>query len=214
MKSKKAFLFIAATIVFLITIVSLKQKRTTIEKSELEQIQIAKSATSSESTTMSPEKSEHVVQLEFKKCFKKQVQSEDLQEIMAELLRQKDYAPPILSEESYELQTIDDKSLVVQVLPEEEEKNKVRVFAINKLDGLPDRIKDFPEVNSPFVQKLNGALSLGTLKSKGVSTNQMAYDGSMLSIDKKDEKVVRLHLITKSFEFECKNQSCLCLTKE
>lgn len=154
------------------------------------------------------------MQSEFQKCFKKESKAQNLESLKTILLQQKDFSSPSLSEESFELVTDDHKNLVVQHIPMEDSSNKVRVFSINPEDGMPDRIKDFPQNSAEISLRLKGALSLGVVKSKTTSTTQTSYDGSMLSIDEKDNKVVRLHLITTAFDFECKDQSCQCLKKE
>lgn len=154
------------------------------------------------------------IQEEFQKCFKKETSAENLESMKAVLLQQKDYSSPTLSEENYELVGQNNQNLVVQYIPLEENENKVRLFSINPADGLPDRIKDFPQYGSEVSLRLKGALSMGTIKSKSTSTTQSSYDGSMLSIEQKDDKVVRLHLMTNGFDFECKDKSCLCLKKE
>lgn len=154
------------------------------------------------------------IQDEFQKCFKKETTAQNLESIKTVLLQQKDYSRPSLSEESYELVSQDNQSLVVQYIPMEENENKVRVFSINPQDGLPDRIKDFPQNSAEVSLRLKGALSMGSVKNKTTSTIQSSYDGSMLSIDQKDNKVIRLHLITSGFDFECKDESCQCLKKE
>lgn len=151
---------------------------------------------------------------EYRKCFKKETSIQNLELMKTALLQQKDYSKPSLNEESYELVGNDKQELVVQYIPQEENENKVRVFAINPKDGLPDRIKDFPQNAGEISVRLKGALTMGSIKSKTVSTTQSAYDGSLLSIDQKDDKIIRIHLITSGFDFECKEQSCLCLKKE
>lgn len=154
------------------------------------------------------------IQEEFQKCFKKETSAQSLESMKSVLLQQKDYSSPSLSEENYELVSKDNQNLVVQYIPMEENENKVRVFSINPADGLPDRIKDFPQNSGEISLRLKGALSMGSVKSKTVSTTQSSYDGSMLSIEQKDDKVIRLHLITNGFDFECKELSCQCLKKE
>ncbi len=154
------------------------------------------------------------IQDEFIKCFSKETSAQNLETLKNVLLQQKDYSSPTLSEENFELVGKDNQSLVVQYIPMEENQNRVRVFSINPADGLPDRIKDFPQINAEVSLRLKGALSMGSVKSKTTSTTQSSYDGSMLSIDQKDEKIIRLHLITSGFDFECKDQTCQCLKKE
>lgn len=158
--------------------------------------------------------SSNQIQEEFQECFKKETSAQSLEAMKTVLLQQKDYSNPTLSEESYELIGKDNQILVVQYIPLEENENKVRVFSINPADGLPDRIKDFPQNSSEVSLRLKGALGMGSIKSKTTSTTQSSYDGSMLSIDQKDDKVIRLHLITNGFDFECKDQGCQCLKKE
>ena len=154
------------------------------------------------------------IQIEYKKCFKKEIKVENIESMKTAILQQKDYSTPVVNEENYDLETANKANLVVQYIPQEENKNKVRVFSINPTDSLPDRVKDFPNKEAEVSLRLKGALTLGTIKSKTSTTIQNSYDGSMLSLEEKDNKIVRLHLITNSFDFECKNQSCLCLTKE
>lgn len=154
------------------------------------------------------------IQEEFKKCFKKETSVQTLEDMKENLLQQKDYSKPSVDEENYNLVTNEGQNLVVQHIPLEENENKVRVFSINPTDGLPDRIKDFPQNSAEVSLRLKGALGMGSIKSKTISTIQSAYDGSLLSIDQKDEQVIRIHLITTSFDFECKEQSCLCLKKD
>lgn len=171
------------------------------------------SAVSVDATTVVKQREESI-KLEFKKCFKKETSAKNIEEMKSTLLQQKDYSASSLIEETYELVSEDQKELVVQHIPMEENENKVRVFSINPNDGLPDRIKDFPHSTAEISLRLKGALSMGTLKSKSNSTTQNSYDGSLLSIDEKGGKAIRLHLITGSFDFECKEQSCQCLKKE
>jgi hypothetical protein len=151
---------------------------------------------------------------EFKKCFKRNIESESFETILAAIKRQRSFSEPIVTSENYELLTSDQKEVVVQFIPQEEERNRVRVFKINPVDGFPDRIKDFPNSESSIEKRLVGALSLGQQQSKTVSTTQNSYDGSLLALDITNGRLVRIHLSAGSIDFECKNQSCICLSKE
>ncbi len=194
------------------------RKETSIDK--LNNIRVSHVAAVSSGDSSAPQRADGIsaqsekIQNEFKRCFKKDAKVESFESMKAALLQQKDYSAPLLNEETFELETADKKNLVVQHIPQEENKNIVRVFSINPADGLPDRIKDFPNMAADVSLRLKGALSLGSLKGKSSSTVQNAYDGSMLSLEEKDNKIIRIHLITNNFDFECKNQSCVCLTKE
>jgi hypothetical protein len=210
-----AIVFIAILVVFsfyIKKIASVDVKNET----RLEDLKAPEKATAVTGESAPRAKSEKTTTLsvEFKKCFNKEIKNENFDGAVANLMAQKDFSQPVTSEENYELMSAENQPLVVQYLPQEDNSNKVRVFSINTQDGFPDRIKDFPQSHAETSLKLKGALSLGEIKSKMISTTQTAFDGSMLSIDKKDQKVIRAHLITRSFDFECKNQSCLCLKKE
>ena len=219
MKKNHIFLLLCAFVAAVAAVVLLNSKKE-VAVDKLKNIQLDRksvvAATDIKTAIPSNElqSSASKIQIEFKKCFKKETKVENLENMKSTLLQQKDYSSPVLNEENFELETADKKNLVVQHIPQEENKNKVRVFSINPTDGLPDRIKDFPNVGAEVSLRLKGALTLGTLKSKTSSTIQNAYDGSMLSLEEKDDKIVRIHLITTTFDFECKNQSCVCLTKE
>lgn len=226
MKRKKYFLIVTTAIAVTVALFLIFQKNSdevqTTAKKSLEDIKTIQapqnlpleiSAPSSDAATFVKEREESI-KSEFRKCFKKETNAKNIEEMKSTLLQQKDYSAPSLIEESYELTSEDQKELVVQHIPMEENENKVRVFSINPNDGLPDRIKDFPHSSAEISLRLKGALSMGTLKSKSNSTTQNSYDGSLLSIDEKNGKAIRLHLITASFDFECKEQSCQCLKKE
>lgn len=215
------FLAAAATAAWL---VNLKQESTALESGPLAEKRLedlslpiaidSKPKSGDESAAASKSVSQNAIQEEFYKCFNKETSIQSLESMKTALLQQKDYSTPSLNEESYELVGNDQKDLVVQYIPQEENQNKVRVFSINPTDGLPDRIKNFPHNSGDVSVRLKGALSMGSVKSRTVSTTQSAYDGSLLSIDQKDDKIIRLHLITAGFDFECKEQSCQCLKKE
>lgn len=151
---------------------------------------------------------------EFKKCFKKELSDYSEENLIHYILKFRDFGAVVIAEENYELIDLENKKIIVQYFPQEDEINKVRVFLINPQDGLPDRIKEFPFSNSDTANKLKGALTLGRLNSKNISTQQVAYDGTMLSLDKESDKIIRTHLIAKDFEFECKTKLCICLKKE
>jgi len=179
---------------------SLGTENTQQAEKKLEDISLSKSnnlkvKSGDESTVVSAKAGlQNTIQDEFKKCFNKETSVQSLESMKTTLLQQKDYSSPSLNEENYELVGNDQKELVVQYIPQEENQNKVRVFSISPTDG-----------------RLKGALSMGSVKSKSISTTQSSYDGSLLSIDQKDDKIIRIHLITAGFDFECKEQSCQCL---
>ncbi len=215
MRNRRPFLYLGLIFLGAIVLVSIRETKENAQQKNFQSSEKA-AATMLEQTKKDSDikTAESTIQDQFKKCFKRGKKLENIEDVLKTILQQQDYSPAVISEESYELTTSDNNNLVIQVIPQEEDKNQVRVFSISQSDGLPDRIKEFPESNAPPPIRLKGALSLGTMKSKSRSITQTSYDGSMLSIDTKNEKTVRLHLITKNFEFECKNQNCLCLTKE
>ncbi len=219
MKKNNIFLLLCALVAIIaVMAVLLPKKEVAVDK--LKSIQVTKLGAISADISPAANSKEVAVtavakaQDEFKKCFKKESHFDNLENLKNLLLEQKDYSAPILNEENYELVTADNANLIVQHIPQEENKNQVRVFSINPTDGMPDRIKDFPYSGGDVSLRLKGALTLGTIKGKTSSTIQNAYDGSMLSLENRDDKIIRLHLITNNFDFECKNQSCICLTKE
>lgn len=221
-RNKILLVVVLATVIGVATYLKQKTNETSIYLSEeahiekrLEDIKVpAKMQTYAALADTSAADREQAIQIEFKKCFNKEIKLQSLEGVKSALLQQRDFSAPALSEENFELTTDDKRNLVVQHIPMEENRNKVRVFLINPADGLPDRIKDFPNSEAELALRLKGALSMGTVKTKTTSTTQNSYDGSLLSMDLENEKVVRIHLITTSFDFECKEQSCQCLKKE
>ncbi len=151
---------------------------------------------------------------EFDKCFKSGPTSDTFAGVLQFIKKRINFSDPITISENYELISASQKEIVVQYISQEEDKNKVRVFTINAKDGLPDRLKEFPNSDSSAETRLVGALSLGQLKNKTTSTTQNAYDGSVLNLDQSNDQIIRIHLMTNSFDFECKNQNCFCLKKE
>lgn len=157
---------------------------------------------------------EESIQFEYRKCFRRNTSAQSLDAMKALLLKQRDFSNPSTIHENYELITSDQRKMVVQHVPMDDSLNQVRVFEINPTDGTPNRIQDFSRPSADVSLRLKDALDLGTVQTKTVATTQNAYDGALLTFDEINGKLARLHLITSDFDFECKEQSCLCLKKE
>ncbi len=100
--------------------------------------------------------------------------------------------------------------MAVQYIPDDEKKNQVRVFEISKADGLPDRIHDFPSASAAVEKRLEGALSLGALVQKTITTQQEGGQGETLEIEKTKDTTSRVRYSEPGLEFSCDGNKCEC----
>ena len=116
-----------------------------------------------------------------------------------------------LERTEFQLLSKDQKEIVVQLTPDEEPNNKVRVLRVAS-DGFPDRIKNFPHVKGTIEDQLQGALSLGTLKNKIEKYSVIQGNGIQLKFEKSNNHVVRINYSNARNQLVCEDAKCICQT--
>lgn len=110
----------------------------------------------------------------------------------------------------YQLFGPNNEQIVVQNIPQEEMKNKIRVFK-TAADGFPDRIKDFPNAAAGSIEdRLQGALTLGRLQLKIDKYQAISSSGTKLDYDKSENKITKINLSQGRTQLTCEQGQCSC----
>jgi hypothetical protein len=132
-----------------------------------------------------------------------------LEKTLAQIKEHYQISNEAIDSTEYQLLTRSNEELVVQHIPNEEQKNKVRVFKTGP-DGFPDRIKTFPHSAEAEDLRLIGALSLGTLNKKIEKYKTENNDRSILTYEKSNGEITRLDFINGRNQLICEDQLCQC----
>lgn len=150
---------------------------------------------------------------EFQKCFHAQEKIESLEDLKIFFEKQTTFSNPAIDIERYSLVDSENKKMVVEHIPSEEFKNQVRVFKINPVDQMPDRVWDFAHSNSENKDvRLSGALSVGKVVEKSETTRQLGANNELLLLESSNSKITKLTFSQQGMEFFCQTANdCKCV---
>ncbi len=126
-----------------------------------------------------------------------------------ETILQQSTEKEILELTEYQLLTSDQREMIVQLTPDEEPKNKIRVLRVAE-DGFPDRIKNFPNAKGSPEDQLQGAISLGTLQNKIEKYSVNQGNGIQLKFEKSQNQVLRINYSNGRNQLLCEEAKCSC----
>lgn len=132
----------------------------------------------------------------------------DLDTLAAELRSLGKFDSPTVLEERWELESTEDRRMVVLRIPGESD--PIRVFDIGP-DGLPDRRRDFPEAGAEPERRLKGALSLGKVLRTTVTKSSTSRDGRSLIQETEDRRTVAVRWSDGRVHFDCSEEKCECI---
>ncbi len=136
-------------------------------------------------------------------------ESLQLEDIYQQIKSSMQFQNEVLEMTEYELRSDKNEDLVIQDNSYEEKKDQIRVFKIAQ-DGLPDRIKDFPNATLSKDLRLEGALTLGRLTKKTEKYQALSASGANLFYESAAGKIIRLSLTTGRNQLQCEEQVCSC----
>lgn len=152
-----------------------------------------------------------VVDVELKKCaaFLNYSNGNSLETARQQIKANVQFQSEELEMTEYQLTSTANEEIIVQNNLNEEIKDQVRVFKMAK-DGLPDRIKNFPNANLSRDLKLEGALTLGRLVKKIEKFRAITDTGQEMFYEVEAGKTVLLSFLTGKKQLLCEDMSCTC----
>ena len=220
MKNKIAFqvvILIAATIIGVLIFKNKKSVAPQITSSNGEVIDFsdpkAKRNLEEQTTVYRAQNSANkkVVDVELKKCvaFLDYSNGNSLETARQQIKANVQFQSDELEMTEHQLRSAADDEIIVQSNPNEEKKDQIRVFKMAK-DGLPDRVKNFPNANLSRDLKLEGALTLGRLVKKIEKFRATTATGQEMFYEIEEGKTVRLSLTQGKNQLICEELKCSC----
>ncbi len=152
-----------------------------------------------------------VVDVDLKKCASFLVYSSgnSLESAQQQIKTNIQFQSDELEMTEFQLRSATGDEIIVQNNSNEEKKDQVRVFTMAK-DGLPDRVKDFPNANQSRELKLEGALTLGRLIKKIEKFRAVSDSGKEMFYEVEEGKTIRISLTEGKNQLLCEDLKCSC----
>lgn len=151
---------------------------------------------------------QEIKSVDVKKCASFVTTTSNLDLVLKEITSNISFQPSLEMNE-YQLTGPNAEEIVIQEMPHEVPKDQIRVFKM-AADGLPDRVKDFPNAGSSLNGKLDGALSLGKLNKKIEKYQALNKEGQQLNYEIEQGRVARISFVKGKSQLLCEEGSCSC----